>query len=78
METTPETQPQRTTSVPREYAHIPGWGVDIDPKHDPTYPMRDRGAEEEKGYNPSTLRCYIPSSGPTCRRCSALPYHLRA
>jgi hypothetical protein len=50
METTPETQPQRATSVPREYAHIPGWGVDIDPKNDPTYPMRDRGAEEEKGY----------------------------
>ena len=50
METTTETNPHRATSVPRQSAHIPGWGVDIDPKNDPTYPMRDRDNEGEKGY----------------------------
>lgn len=25
---------------------VPGWGVDADPKNDPTYPMRDRSADD--------------------------------
>jgi hypothetical protein len=29
---------------------INGWGMDADPENDPTYPMRDRSKEEEKGY----------------------------
>lgn len=32
-------------------SHIKGWGVDIDPKNDPTYPMKKRTDEEIKGYN---------------------------
>lgn len=25
-----------------DYSHIPGWGIDADPKNDPTYPYRHR------------------------------------
>jgi hypothetical protein len=28
---------------------VPGWGVDADPKNDPTYPMRDRSKEDKAG-----------------------------
>jgi hypothetical protein len=34
----------------KDYSHIPGWGIDADPKNDPTYPMRNRANETEKGY----------------------------
>jgi hypothetical protein len=27
---------------PEKYSHIKGWGIDADPKNDPTYPMRKR------------------------------------
>ncbi|WP_299824810.1 hypothetical protein [uncultured Pontibacter sp.] len=30
--------------------HIKGWGIDADPKNDPTYPMKKRTNEEHKGY----------------------------
>jgi hypothetical protein len=33
-----------------DYSHIKGWGVDIDPKNDPTYPMKKRTDEEQLGY----------------------------
>ena len=33
-----------------EYKNINGWGVDADPKNDPTYPMKNRTNEEQKGY----------------------------
>jgi len=33
-----------------KYTHIPGWGIDADPKNDPTYPMKHRTDEEQKGY----------------------------
>jgi hypothetical protein len=26
---------------PEAYKHIPGWGIDADPKNNPTYPMKD-------------------------------------
>jgi len=29
---------------------IPGWGVDADPKNDPTYPMKKRNNGEHEGY----------------------------
>ena len=29
---------------------IAGWGIDADPDNDPTYPMRERGAAEPRGY----------------------------
>jgi len=34
-----------------QYSHIKGWGVDIDPKNDPTYPLKHRTDEEQKGYS---------------------------
>lgn len=34
-----------------DYKKIKGWGVDADPKNDPTYPMRHRTGEEQKGYS---------------------------
>ncbi len=33
----------------QDYAHIPGWGIDADPKNDPTYPMRDRSKDDHTG-----------------------------
>lgn len=32
-----------------DFAHIPGWGIDADPKNDPTYPNRHRTGEEHDG-----------------------------
>ncbi|WP_161888020.1 hypothetical protein [Pontibacter russatus] len=34
----------------KDYSHIKGWGIDADPKNDPTYPMRKRGNETHAGY----------------------------
>ncbi|WP_230679894.1 hypothetical protein [Pontibacter sp. 172403-2] len=34
----------------KDYAHIKGWGIDADPKNDPTYPMKHRTNGEHKGY----------------------------
>ena len=34
-----------------KYAHINGWGIDADPKNDPTYPIRDRSNDNHEGYN---------------------------
>lgn len=31
--------------------NIKGWGIDADPKNDPTYPMKRRTNEEHEGYN---------------------------
>jgi hypothetical protein len=30
---------------------VKGWGIDIDPKNDPTYPMKDRNNGEHAGYS---------------------------
>ena len=32
-----------------DFAHIPGWGIDADPRNEPTYPMRQRTGEEHDG-----------------------------
>lgn len=32
-------------------SHIKGWGIDADPKNDPTYPMKQRTDAEHQGYN---------------------------
>jgi hypothetical protein len=37
--------------IAKEYSHIKGWGVDIDPKNDPTYPIKHRTDEEQQGYS---------------------------
>jgi len=34
----------------RDYKDITGWGIDADPKNDPTYPIKKRTNEEHKGY----------------------------
>ncbi len=34
----------------KDYSHIKGWGIDADPKNDPTYPMRKRSNDEHNGY----------------------------
>lgn len=31
------------------YEHIKGWGIDADPRNDPTYPMRKRANENHEG-----------------------------
>lgn len=33
-----------------DYKNIKGWGVDADPKNDPTYPIKKRADEEHEGY----------------------------
>jgi len=35
----------------KNYARIKGWGVDADPKNDPTYPMKSRNDREQEGYS---------------------------
>ena len=34
----------------KDYSQIKGWGVDADPKNDPTYPMKNRNNGEHEGY----------------------------
>jgi hypothetical protein len=38
-------------NIAKNYSHIKGWGIDADPKNDPTYPMKHRTDEEQKGYS---------------------------
>lgn len=33
-----------------DHSHIKGWGIDADPKNDPTYPIKKRTDEEIRGY----------------------------
>ena len=35
----------------KDSSHIKGWGVDADPKNDPTYPMKHRNDGEQAGYS---------------------------
>ncbi len=35
----------------KDYSQITGWGVDADPKNDPTYPMKNRNNGEQAGYS---------------------------
>lgn len=34
----------------QDHSHINGWGVDADPKNDPTYPYKHRTNDEHLGY----------------------------
>lgn len=36
-------------NTPEKFAHIKGWGIDADPKNDPTYPMKNRLNLEHSG-----------------------------
>jgi hypothetical protein len=35
----------------KDHSQIKGWGVDADPKNDPTYPMKNRNDGEHAGYS---------------------------
>jgi hypothetical protein len=35
----------------KDVSQIKGWGVDADPKNDPTYPMKNRNDGEQAGYS---------------------------
>jgi len=35
----------------KQFAHIKGWGIDADPKNDPTYPMKNRQIAIKRGYS---------------------------
>lgn len=49
--TTDETKPEDfVNNRGGDHSHIKGWGVDIDPKNDPTYPIKKRTDEEKRGY----------------------------
>ena len=37
-------------NIVKDPAHVNGWGVDADPKNDPTYPMKKRSNGEQAGY----------------------------
>jgi hypothetical protein len=46
-------------NLAKDYSHIKGWGVDADPKNDPTYPMKHRTNDE-------TQRLYLgPANAAT-------------
>lgn len=46
-----ETKPSEFRNVRGgDHSHIKGWGIDADPKNDPTYPMKKRTDEEIEGY----------------------------
>ena len=38
-------------NLAKNYTHIKGWGIDADPKNDPTYPIKHRTDDEQKGYS---------------------------
>jgi hypothetical protein len=37
--------------TPKNHSQVNGWGVDADPKNDPTYPMKNRDDGEHAGYS---------------------------
>src|SRR4028119_105864 len=37
--------------TPKDPSRVAGWGVDVDPKNDPTYPMKHRTDGEHAGYS---------------------------
>lgn len=49
--TADETKPSdfHNTQV-TDHSHIKGWGIDADPKNNPTYPIKRRTDEEQLGY----------------------------
>jgi hypothetical protein len=40
-----------TTTTRTGHPDIRGWGIDADPRNDPTYPMKDRKDLEQTGYS---------------------------
>lgn len=48
--TTDETNPSGFKKIDGDHSNIKGWGVDADPKNDPTYPIKKRNKEVKQGY----------------------------
>lgn len=49
---TEETKPEEFTNKRGgDFSHIEGWGIDIDPRNDPTYPLKKRTNNEHEGYS---------------------------
>lgn len=49
---TDETKPNDFENVRGgDHSHIKGWGIDVDPANDPTYPMKKRTNQEQEGYS---------------------------
>src|SRR5690554_8021589 len=38
-------------TIPEKYTHIKGWGVDADPKNEPTYPMKNYTGDDHNRLN---------------------------
>ncbi|AHJ97548.1 hypothetical protein [Hymenobacter swuensis] len=56
MESTPKNTPKNPRIDPKQ---IKGWGIDADPKNDPTYPMRQRmnvGQDPDSKHRPDHLQ----------------------
>lgn len=47
---TDQTNPNDFNNI-RETGQIKGWGIDANPENDPTYPIKKRTDEEQKGYS---------------------------
>lgn len=45
-----DTSKEFENKIGHKYGHIKGWGIDMDPKNDPTYPMKKRKDLEILGY----------------------------
>ena len=45
-----DNRPFENNRGPADHSHIKGWGIDADPKNDPTYPIKKRTNDEHKGY----------------------------
>lgn len=49
---TPLNSEAKREELAQKLAHIKGWGIDIDPKNDPTYPIKNpRTDVEQQGYS---------------------------
>lgn len=49
---TDQTSPEDFTNKRQgNHSHIKGWGIDINPDNDPTYPIKKRNNDEHEGYS---------------------------
>ncbi|WP_421826256.1 hypothetical protein [Larkinella sp.] len=42
---------KEVSAIAKNYSHINGWGIDADPKNNPTYPIKHRTNDEQSGYS---------------------------
>ena len=67
MEPTPITE-----RTPGDYSHINGWGIDADPRNEPTYPMKNYTGDDHQRLNwerpplqPATIEVLHSNERPT-------------